>query len=126
MAKMKPGNGALAVAVVLFVLTALFALWNVNNRDGIVCGSWLSPNDQHAKLADYEDFADPRYFSNDRQVTDCAEARADRTPVVVVFGVLTIAALAVGVLRRYQPRDASTGNNPANLKPIPRMRRDDD
>lgn len=122
----KPGRGALALAVLAFIMTALVAFWNVDNQDGIHCGSWISPNDSHAKIADLEDYADPRYFSNDRQRTDCAEARKDRTPILVALAALTVAALVVGILRRYQPGGGSTPPKLSEPKRIPRLRRDDE
>ena len=138
---MKPGNGVLAVAAVLFVATALFALWNVDNRDGIACGGWMFPNDSWAKSADASQSSDNamdayrssllggRYAgdpTSTEQVDACAAARGERTPFVIVLGVATLAALVVGVLRRYQPRGTSDGNTSGNQKPIPRIRRDED
>lgn len=144
----KPGRGALTMAAVAFLLTALVALWNVENQDGIHCGGWLFPNDAAANYADVEQRADDSsramkdallrsggdlnapaardHFSSDSQVADCRKARSERTPLVIVFGVATVALLVVGILRRYQPGGGSTTPKPSEPKPIPRLRRDDE
>ena len=112
---MKPGNRALAIAALMFVMTAWAALWNVDNRDGVHCGSWLSPNDQNAVAADY-DYAESRrkehptnFYSSTEQVESCAKAHEGREQLLIVFTVVALAALVLGVIRRYQPRGAPSG-----------------
>lgn len=143
----KPGRGALTFALAAFIVTALAAFWNVETDDGIHCGGWLFPNDAMANYADAKQRSDDAQraledallrsggdlnapaaagqLSGDSQVADCRKARSERTPLVIVFGVATGALLVVGILRRYQPRGGSTPTSSSELKPIPRLRRDD-
>lgn len=129
----QPGGRALALAVVAFAVTALVALWNVDNRDGITCGSWLMPNDKEAAYADAKknseyasaelalairgDYSGLAFKSDrDAQVADCRAARSERTPTVTILFIGSAALLVVGLIRRYPPSggrapqgDAATG-----------------
>jgi len=108
------GGKALALAIVMLAATALIALWNVSNRDGITCGSWLAPNDTEAAYVDAQEnsrvaslelgFALQGDYSGlafkpakNAQVANCGNARKGRTPLVVVFAVCAVAMFATGI-----------------------------
>lgn len=112
--------------MVMFATTALIAFWNVSNRDGITCGSWLAPNGTEAAYADSEensrvaslelgfalrgDYSGLAFKSaKDAQVADCQKAREARTPLIVVFAVGTIAFFAAGVVQRQRPAGPAAG-----------------
>ncbi|MFA5707952.1 hypothetical protein [Mycolicibacterium sp.] len=121
----QPGGKALALAIVALILTAYFALWNINNRDGIVCGSWLAPTDTHTARADAEanseasrrglrsallesggdlDTARMRNYRQSTQADACEDARDARTPAVVLSGAAVVVLFAVGMVQRQRPR----------------------
>lgn len=113
----KPGNVALAIAAALFVLTALTALWPIDNQFGTGCGSWIERNDTQAAYEDAKstskvDSILGEYGSSYRGVVgekytkgvDSCHAERDKKDFpLTVLAVATGAMLVVGIIRRYQP-----------------------
>lgn len=107
----------LTIAAVLFVATALTALWPVSNSNGTDCGSWVERNDTKAAYEDaksvskvdsilgqygssYRDLVGEK---NTAEVDKCHAARDAKNFPLTLLAVGTGAALVVGIIRRYQP-----------------------
>lgn len=111
------------LAVVALLIAGLMAVWNVDNRDGIHCGSWISPNTAAAGMADARGNTENsqrnleeamlrsggdinakvgssgRDSSSTAQVDSCREARSARTPLIVGGAVIGFALLAFAITR---------------------------
>lgn len=115
---------AFVIALVALLLTATVALWPVTNTYGTDCGSWIGANDTKAAVQDAEsnsDYASTALtdavlgngYSPSRTTTQevdaCHAARATRTPVVAIFGLITVALLISGAaLKRNEPEGRAT------------------
>lgn len=112
------------LALLAVAVAALVASWNVDNRAGTHCGSWLFPSDVAAAQADAASASEAAsldlrdallrsggqltgerapYAQTNSQVEACEEARHGRQPATLSLAALAVVLFGVGIAQRRRP-----------------------
>lgn len=109
------------LGVALIAVAGIAGFTTVSTDSGVKCGSWIIRDSSHAKHEDYVDSLANSFTGLGESDTTsaaqqgCRDSLSDRTPIVLVAGVLGIAALlGAGIVYSREPK-ANTVTPPSPL-----------